>query len=132
MASSFFVLLLGAGYAVPAYAQAVAEPAPPALQTVTVSALATHALVGHDSYSVTDPPPLQWPVSPSSPIADGFGPRAAPCAGCSTYHEGVDFDEGGATGTLGAKRRLGPPVRCDFVKRLEAGPVAHPRLLGSP
>jgi murein DD-endopeptidase MepM/ murein hydrolase activator NlpD len=95
--SALFGLLLGAGYGIPAYAQATEVPAPPALQTVTVSAQAVHANTGRDGYTMTDPPALQWPVSPSSPIADGFGPRVAPCAGCSSYHEGVDFDAGYGT-----------------------------------
>jgi murein DD-endopeptidase MepM/ murein hydrolase activator NlpD len=34
--------------------------------------------------------PFPYPVTISSP----FGPRIAPCSGCSTYHEGVDFTPG--------------------------------------
>jgi murein DD-endopeptidase MepM/ murein hydrolase activator NlpD len=97
IASSLFGLLLGTGYVIPAYAQTPEPPAPPPLQTVTVSALAAHPVPGRDDYSVTGPPALQWPVSPGTPIADGFGPRVAPCAGCSSYHEGVDFDAGYGT-----------------------------------
>lgn len=89
-----FALLLGAGYGIPAYAQSVAEPAPPAAQTLTVPADAVGATVSRDGYTVTDPPPLQWPVPRGTGVADGFGPRAAPCDGCSTFHEGVDFDAG--------------------------------------
>lgn len=92
--SALFLMLLGGGYAIPAYAQAAAEPAPPSLQTVTVAAQSVRVVTTRDSYTVTDPPALQWPVNPSSPIASGFGPRGAPCSGCSSYHEGVDFDAG--------------------------------------
>ncbi|MEO7123391.1 MAG: hypothetical protein ABI400_09810, partial [Lacisediminihabitans sp.] len=95
--SSLFGLLLGAGYGIPAYAQATETPAPPVVQTLTVSAQVDHAAAGRDGYTVIDPPALQWPVSASSPISDGFGPRISPCAGCSSYHEGVDFDAGYGT-----------------------------------
>lgn len=34
------------------------------------------------------------PVSPGYTITDDFGPRASPCSGCSTWHQGVDFISG--------------------------------------
>ena len=92
--------ILALSYAVPAYAQtvqaaqAVAEQSAPALQSLTVPAVAAAASVSRDAYGVTDPPPLVWPVPAATPIASGFGPRVSPCAGCSSYHEGVDFDPG--------------------------------------
>jgi murein DD-endopeptidase MepM/ murein hydrolase activator NlpD len=95
-----FAALLIVGVAVPAYAQATAPPVyvAPRLQSLAVPAQLSAPVVNRDAYSVTVPPPLQWPVAPGSPIADGFGPRIAPCAGCSSYHEGADFDPGyGAT-----------------------------------
>jgi murein DD-endopeptidase MepM/ murein hydrolase activator NlpD len=96
--SALFGLLLGTGYVLPAYAQDPTVPSSrPSLQTVTVSALADHPDSGHDDYAVTVSAPLRWPVNPASRIADGFGPRVAPCAGCSSYHEGVDFDAGYST-----------------------------------
>ena len=30
-------------------------------------------------------------------MGDGFGPRRAPCRGCSSMHEGADFDPGNGT-----------------------------------
>lgn len=99
VAVGFAALLVG-GVALPAYAQATALPAyvAPKLQSLAVSAALPLPVISRDTYSVTVPPPLQWPVDPGSPISDGFGPRIAPCAGCSSYHEGVDFDPGyGAT-----------------------------------
>lgn len=40
---------------------------------------------------------VQWPLaSKDSRITDNFGPRVAPCSGCSSNHRGVDF--GGAQG----------------------------------
>jgi len=95
IASSLCGLLLGTGHVLPAYAQdPPASASPQSLQTVTVSAQAEHPESGHDDYAVTVSAPLRWPVNPGSRIADGFGPRVAPCAGCSSYHEGVDFDAG--------------------------------------
>lgn len=32
-----------------------------------------------------------WARPVNGPITDGFGWRVAPCAGCTTYHEGVDI-----------------------------------------
>ena len=40
---------------------------------------------------------IRWPFPYSVPISDGWGPRVAPCNGCSTFHQGVDFTPG--TGT---------------------------------
>jgi murein DD-endopeptidase MepM/ murein hydrolase activator NlpD len=37
---------------------------------------------------------IRWPFPSAVPISSPFGPRIAPCAGCSTYHEGVDFTPG--------------------------------------
>lgn len=37
---------------------------------------------------------IQWPFSVQVPISSGFGPRSAPCRGCSSQHEGVDFIPG--------------------------------------
>lgn len=84
-----------ASYAVPAYAQAVAAPAPLPDQTFTTAAVvAPMVLDSRDGYTVTAPPALVWPVDPNAGISSGFGPRASPCAGCSSNHEGVDFDPG--------------------------------------
>ncbi|CAN5147495.1 hypothetical protein BH09ACT3_BH09ACT3_11440 [soil metagenome] len=93
LAAGTFLLALGAGYAVPATAQAVeavTNPAPP-LQTLTVSAEATEPLVVRDSYAVVVPPPLVLPVPAGTPVISGMGPRAQACAACSTMHLGVDL-----------------------------------------
>jgi murein DD-endopeptidase MepM/ murein hydrolase activator NlpD len=37
---------------------------------------------------------LQWPFLMGVPISTDFGPRIAPCSGCSTYHEGIDMNPG--------------------------------------
>jgi hypothetical protein len=38
--------------------------------------------------------PIRWPFPYPVHISSGFGPRIAPCRGCSTYHEGVDMVPG--------------------------------------
>jgi len=38
--------------------------------------------------------PIRWPFPYAVTISDGYGYRVAPCAGCSTYHQGVDFTPG--------------------------------------
>jgi murein DD-endopeptidase MepM/ murein hydrolase activator NlpD len=38
--------------------------------------------------------PQGWAVPAYGPITDGFGPRVAPCSGCSSYHEGADIGAG--------------------------------------
>jgi murein DD-endopeptidase MepM/ murein hydrolase activator NlpD len=43
-------------------------------------------------YSVTNSGPIRWPFPVVVPISSGFGGRAAPCLGCSSYHEGLDFN----------------------------------------
>ena len=40
---------------------------------------------------------IQWPFPTGVPITDGFGPRAAPCSGCSTMHKGLDMTPGVGT-----------------------------------
>jgi murein DD-endopeptidase MepM/ murein hydrolase activator NlpD len=45
------------------------------------------------SYSVGEGP-IQWPFPYSVPVTSGFGERVAPCRGCSTFHNGVDFVPG--------------------------------------
>ena len=94
LAAGTFVLALGAGYGVPATAQAVESVTNPAplLQTMTVSAKATTEPVAiRDGYEVVVPPPLVLPVPAGTPVISGMGPRAQACAACSTMHMGVDL-----------------------------------------
>ncbi|WP_165397346.1 M23 family metallopeptidase [Microterricola gilva] len=70
--------------------------------------------IDHDEYSAEAPAPapaavaqaaapvavgggIVWPYPFEARINGGFGPRDAPCDGCSTFHDGVDF--GGGDGT---------------------------------
>jgi murein DD-endopeptidase MepM/ murein hydrolase activator NlpD len=96
-AAASFAVVIALGFGLPAYAAANAAPPvvrTPALQSLTVSGISPASAVVRDTYGVTLPPPVQWPVDPSSPIVDGFGPRVSPCSGCSSNHEGVDYDAG--------------------------------------
>ncbi len=89
--------MIAASIGVPAYAQSATEAQLPQPQVLVVASTAAVATVERDNYTVIAPPPLRWPLD-SLKLADGYGPRAAPCAACSSFHEGVDFDPGrGAT-----------------------------------
>lgn len=78
----------------------------------------TQAAISRDGFTVTAPPPpppppppvqarsqaaavpaysgasLRWPVPSSTRVSGDYGPRAAPCGGCSTFHKGADFTPG--------------------------------------
>jgi murein DD-endopeptidase MepM/ murein hydrolase activator NlpD len=61
---------------------------------VTTEAFAPSA-ARNDVYVVSQFTPVQWPIAPSSDVSSGFGWRMAPCSwGCSSDHQGVDFDPG--------------------------------------
>jgi murein DD-endopeptidase MepM/ murein hydrolase activator NlpD len=38
-----------------------------------------------------------WPVIDPTQVTSPFGPREAPCEGCSTFHKGVDIAPGAGT-----------------------------------
>ena len=38
-----------------------------------------------------------WPFPYAVPMTDGYGPRVAPCSGCSTMHRGIDLLPGAGT-----------------------------------
>lgn len=86
-------VMIAASITVPAYAESVAEAQLPQPQVVTMIAAAPIPAVERDTYTVVAPPPLRWPLD-SLKVASGFGARVAPCDGCSSFHEGVDFDPG--------------------------------------
>ena len=92
-----FAAVIALGLGMPAYASATAATATatavraPVLQSFIVADFAPTVAVSRDAYGVTVPPPLQWPVDPTSRVSDGYGPRHSPCSGCSSHHEGVDY-----------------------------------------
>lgn len=87
------------------------------VQSVTVAPVVSALSVSRDSYSATSLREqlflrygnrdwsytnnpnwaIQWPFPIAVPISDGYGPRIAPCGGCSTFHNGVDFTPGAGT-----------------------------------
>lgn len=48
-------------------------------------------------YSTTGVGAVRWPFPYAVPISSGFGERVAPCRGCSSYHQGLDFNPGRGT-----------------------------------
>lgn len=48
-----------------------------------------------DAFDVTEFSLVQWPVGAATTISSGFGYRS--CAGCSSFHTGVDFTPGEGT-----------------------------------
>lgn len=115
--------LLMAPYLLPAYADTAAPTGNspvPVTETQSLSATSKDAAsvaVVRDGYTATriipgayrpyartastfvnDPnSPIQWPFTQGVPISDGFGPRVAPCGGCSSYHKGLDLTPGVGT-----------------------------------
>jgi murein DD-endopeptidase MepM/ murein hydrolase activator NlpD len=81
-------------------------------QRVTVGAVELADPGGQPYHVVAAPPPLysavaslgtvaiqvseaiQWPIANHSKVSSGFGGRSAPCGGCSTFHDGIDFTPG--------------------------------------
>lgn len=67
-------------------------------QSIAVSAVAAQPTdLIRDGFDVITYTTVQWPVDPSTPVASGFGYRVSPCAGCSSFHQGTDFDPGRGT-----------------------------------
>lgn len=117
------VALLTVSVSLPALAVnpgAVAEPphgseAADRVQSLPVSAAAL-VTVQRDGYKVGTVPraapssysrtagtytnylgPIQWPFPTGVPISTYFGPRVPPCAGCSSFHKGLDMNPGADT-----------------------------------
>jgi murein DD-endopeptidase MepM/ murein hydrolase activator NlpD len=63
-----------------------------AVTTYSDLLLLTYGLTSGFKYSVTNSGPIRWPFPVVTPISSGFGGRSAPCLGCSTNHQGLDFD----------------------------------------
>jgi murein DD-endopeptidase MepM/ murein hydrolase activator NlpD len=55
---------------------------------------AVQAVSSAYGYTVDNSGTIRWPFPNAVPIGDLFGPRVAPCAGCSTFHHGTDFQPG--------------------------------------
>lgn len=66
----------------------------PRPQTFAVGEQVAVAPLSRDEFTVTWTPPVVHPVGEGAPRSDGFGYRLAPCAGCSSDHNGVDWNPG--------------------------------------
>lgn len=53
-----------------------------------------NAVAADAGYTVNNSGPIRWPFDAPVPLGDLFGPRIAPCSGCSTFHNGTDFETG--------------------------------------
>ena len=98
-ATAFAIVAVGI-HELPAQAAAAQVAFQQALgaQSIAVPASVAQQIdVTRDGFTVTSYSTVQWPVDPSSPVSSGFGYRVAPCAGCSSFHEGTDFDPGRGT-----------------------------------
>jgi murein DD-endopeptidase MepM/ murein hydrolase activator NlpD len=64
----------------------------------SVAALSAQELysmqVGGLNYTVNNSGVIRWPFNSAVPVGSPFGPRIAPCRGCSTFHNGTDFETG--------------------------------------
>jgi murein DD-endopeptidase MepM/ murein hydrolase activator NlpD len=54
--------------------------------------VATMPALLRDGWAVSVFSLVQWPVPASTTMSSGYGPRS--CAGCSSYHEGIDLNPG--------------------------------------
>src|SRR5690606_14272887 len=54
-------------------------------------------IVERGAYDATEPPAVVWPVANGTKIASYYGPRTSCAAGCSSFHQGLDFDPGAGT-----------------------------------
>ncbi len=62
---------------------------------LTVSGSVEDSDVVRDGFGVEVRSLVMWPLPSTTKIADGFGYRIPPCRGCSSDHQGVDFNPGG-------------------------------------
>lgn len=120
--SAVAALVLFSSAALPAQSAAAAAPeaviAPAGTaQTLTVAASTLESTLQRDSFSITTrtipvnrtadtatmPPGsskagrVQWPFPAGAPTSSGFGYRVAPCATCSSSHQGLDLIPGAGT-----------------------------------
>jgi len=78
----------------PASAATIKEDAYSAASQRLTTAASSAPVASREDFTVTEYLPVQWPLAPSTDVSSGFGLRVAPCWGCSSDHQGVDFDPG--------------------------------------
>lgn len=87
----------------PVAAPVVHTAPPPAPVVYTAPEAEPSIAPARDAYGITILPPpetpdrVSWPVPATTPVSSPFGPRIAPCPGCSTDHHGVDLIPGEGT-----------------------------------
>jgi murein DD-endopeptidase MepM/ murein hydrolase activator NlpD len=67
-------------------------PPPPVVVPAPAAVAAVAAVAAPDAVSA-----VRWPFAGVTRISDGYGPRSAPCSGCSTFHDGLDMNPGVGT-----------------------------------
>jgi murein DD-endopeptidase MepM/ murein hydrolase activator NlpD len=107
-----FTTMMACMPALPASADLVEKTAEVVdLQSFTAAGAALPSVERSD-FVITEYSVVNWPVPSSTGVTSGFGPRAAPCDGCSTYHNGVDFTPGAGVPVLaiadGVVTEVGP------------------------
>lgn len=70
------------------------------VQSLVVAPMAATTAIERAEYSIQWFTLVQSPVAPGTTVSSGFGYRIAPCAECSSYHEGVDWLPGAGTPVL--------------------------------
>lgn len=63
-----------------------------AAQSTPAAAALSAAAPERDAYAVTEYTLVQWPVGSGATVSSFFGYRS--CAGCSSFHSGIDFTPG--------------------------------------
>ena len=76
---------------------AVELPPPPPPPPVIAPELAPAPAAVGAAAATPAGPAVHWPFPGAVRIAGGYGPRAAPCSGCSTFHDGLDMNPGAGT-----------------------------------
>ncbi|CAN5553982.1 hypothetical protein BH09ACT4_BH09ACT4_19600 [soil metagenome] len=98
IAAATISLLSVAVHDLPAQAATVERDAfEAASQQLTASVHTFAPVATREDFIVTRFTTVQWPVAPNTDVSSGFGLRIAPCWGCSSDHQGVDFDPGEGT-----------------------------------
>ena len=67
------------------------------LQSLAIPADAIQPLVVHDAFSISHFTVVGPPLAGNVTMTAGFGHRHAPCAACSSEHQGVDWTPGAGT-----------------------------------
>ena len=80
--------------ALPAFAAPAPSQQPLHLQAMSVSTPVVLPHTVRDGYDISHFTPVMWPVPAGTRMASDFGPRIAPCRGCSSFHRGVDWNPG--------------------------------------